>query len=277
MAMKTIDSTLVFKNQDFEIKSVNILLPKNESLPKAYNENFCLLIPKSGSVSFSHFRQNINLFGGYILMDKPDYDYTITAGNGAFIVINFSTKFYEEIKEKHSLSSSYYFTKPDMFSHFKLEVLWSYYLTALLQNKTTLGLENFAFNLLDAMLHDVSVSNEIFYEFNSYHYQIDMIQAGKDFIHLNFEEDISISDVAAQAHMSPFHFNRLFKKFTGLSPYKYIQQLRLIHAKYLLEKTNMSINEIAFKSGFSSLEYFCTAFKKNQTFSPFQFRKRIIH
>ena len=87
--------------------------------------------------------------------------------------------------------------------------------------------------------------------------------------HMNY----SLDDYADMCNMSKFHFLRIFKSITGTSPLEYRNNIRLDHAKEFLADTNMPINEIARRSGFSSATYFCDAFKKKNGVSPSQYRK----
>ena len=89
----------------------------------------------------------------------------------------------------------------------------------------------------------------------------------------NFQKGIKPEDVAEQLNMSYSWFRRLFKGYTGFAPAKYIQELRIQHAKELLTNTNLSMKEIAFESGFENSEYFFTAFKNVTGYTPVRYRK----
>lgn len=55
-----------------------------------------------------------------------------------------------------------------------------------------------------------------------------------DFIHDNYARDLSLSDIAAAVHLSPFHLSRIFKKATGVTPHQYPLQVRVNSARALL-------------------------------------------
>lgn len=86
-------------------------------------------------------------------------------------------------------------------------------------------------------------------------------------------QDISLDHIAEAAHISPFHFSRVFKKETHLSPHQFLLNLRIKNATGLLLHTSLSIREIGGRSGFNNPEHFITAFKKRTGLSPNQFRK----
>jgi Transcriptional regulator containing an amidase domain and an AraC-type DNA-binding HTH domain len=92
------------------------------------------------------------------------------------------------------------------------------------------------------------------------------------FINNNFKSKLSLEDIANSVSISPFHFSRVFKKETGYSPYEYMIIVRLNHAKYLLQTSNMRMKEIAFECGFNSETNFFITFKKHTNMSPREFR-----
>jgi len=78
----------------------------------------------------------------------------------------------------------------------------------------------------------------------------------------------TISELASLCSVSPEYFRMLFKKKYGTSPVKYINSLRLNHAKELLSSGMYSVTEVSALSGFSALPYFCREFKKMYGISP---------
>ena len=94
-----------------------------------------------------------------------------------------------------------------------------------------------------------------------------------DYINNHFTEDLSLEGVAAQAGFSKFHFSRLFKQYTDSTFYKYLNQKRIEFAKTLLQDPGVSVTEVAFKSGFSSLSAFLRMFKLMNNCTPTEFRE----
>jgi AraC-like DNA-binding protein len=95
------------------------------------------------------------------------------------------------------------------------------------------------------------------------------------FIENHFYEEITLEELAENMNLSVYYFARIFKRHTGTSPYQYILDYRIHHAKKLLQTTDDSIETIAFASGFNSLSHFVTAFKKRSNLTPKQFRKLV--
>lgn len=81
-------------------------------------------------------------------------------------------------------------------------------------------------------------------------------------------EDLSLSDLAAVVSLSPYHFSRLFKAATGLSPHRYVIQHRIERAKLLLTTTNWTLTTIALAVGFASESHFALHFKRLTGLTP---------
>jgi AraC family transcriptional regulator of adaptative response/methylated-DNA-[protein]-cysteine methyltransferase len=58
-----------------------------------------------------------------------------------------------------------------------------------------------------------------------------------DFININARRQPSLEDIAAHLHLSPFHFQRLFRRWAGVTPKKYLQVLTVDRAKQLLAQS----------------------------------------
>lgn len=70
------------------------------------------------------------------------------------------------------------------------------------------------------------------------------------FLKKNFKEQPDLDEVAKQVYLSPFHFQRLFKEWAGVSPKKFLQFISVEYAKELLQQ-KMSLAEVSFETGLS--------------------------
>jgi AraC family transcriptional regulator of adaptative response/methylated-DNA-[protein]-cysteine methyltransferase len=82
-------------------------------------------------------------------------------------------------------------------------------------------------------------------------YDYQRIEKAIQYLDTNFQEQPSLDDLAKYLNMSPFHFQRLFKRWAGISPKKFLQFLTVRHAKKLLQESR-SILDVTFESGLSS-------------------------
>lgn len=83
-----------------------------------------------------------------------------------------------------------------------------------------------------------------------------------------------ISQLVEEFNVTPSHFTREFTKETGMTPLRYLTNIRIQHSMELLSNTTLSINEVALQCGFSCGNYFSKLFKKYTKISPNQFRNK---
>ena len=93
-----------------------------------------------------------------------------------------------------------------------------------------------------------------------------------DYISTHCTEDLTLDFVADLAGFSKYHFTRLFKQFTNVSFYKYLNQKRIATAEELLVNPEYTITDVALRSGFSSLSSFIRMFKIIKNCTPTEFR-----
>ncbi len=77
------------------------------------------------------------------------------------------------------------------------------------------------------------------------------IKTAIGFISANFQQQPDLDEVARQVHVSPFHFQRMFKNWAGISPKKFLQYISLQHAKKLLQQKS-NIADAAYETGLST-------------------------
>jgi AraC family transcriptional regulator len=78
-----------------------------------------------------------------------------------------------------------------------------------------------------------------------------ILAAVTDYVGDNLARDLTLSELAGVACMSPYHFSRLFKRSTGLSPYQYVIHQRVQRARELLNRTELSVTEVSMAVGFA--------------------------
>ena len=96
-----------------------------------------------------------------------------------------------------------------------------------------------------------------------------------EFIHAHLSEDISLESLAGAVGLSPFHFARLFKRSTGLSPHQYLLRCRVERARGLLMRAKASIAEVAIEVGFCDQSHLAAHFKRVYGVSPKAFLQQI--
>jgi AraC family transcriptional regulator len=99
------------------------------------------------------------------------------------------------------------------------------------------------------------------------------VQAVRDYIEANISGALSLDDLASVAHVSSFHFARLFKSATGETPHDFVTRIRMDRAKTLLRDTDSPASSVAKQVGFSSKSHFSAAFRRCFGLTPAGFRK----
>ncbi|WP_134682636.1 effector binding domain-containing protein [Brevibacillus migulae] len=99
------------------------------------------------------------------------------------------------------------------------------------------------------------------------------IQQAIEFIEAHLQEELLITDIAAEACFSAFHFQRLFQLISGFSVHEYIRKRRLTEAAKLLKESDGNILEIALAFQYGSQEAFTRAFTSCFGLTPAKYRK----
>ncbi|PDV96726.1 helix-turn-helix domain-containing protein [Candidatus Chloroploca asiatica] len=90
----------------------------------------------------------------------------------------------------------------------------------------------------------------------------------QEFIEANLHRQISLADIAAEVHLSPYHLGRVFKRATGVSLHQYLIAQRLERGRALLESGDYTINEVATLVGFAAHSHFNLHFKRRYGVPP---------
>lgn len=99
-----------------------------------------------------------------------------------------------------------------------------------------------------------------------------------EYIESNLHGDLPLAQLAAVIHMSPYHFARLFKQATGVSPHRFVLQRRIRTAATLLGDSTSSITAIARAVGFATTSHFSTTFRRITGVTPTAYRRgRVVN
>ncbi|NII29107.1 helix-turn-helix transcriptional regulator [Pseudoflavitalea sp. X16] len=260
---------------DFKCRCVDCRTSKPE-----YNEAFCISFVRKGNFLFNIFRHSLDSYTGCVLITKPGYERTVTHTHTVpdeCTIFEFTASFYAALLEHYGrtkffasndLHSTLYKTNPETeFLHF--------YIVRLILTKTGSKLQ--VDNLVMEMLHkvlgnitDYAPDNRIHPRLKQQH--LTTIELAKTYITEHFTDDISLQEIATHCHVSPFHFSRIFKTFTHCSPHQFLLNIRLKQAELLLKDTLLPVGDIAFSSGFNSIEHFTAAFRQKYKCPPAKYR-----
>lgn len=119
------------------------------------------------------------------------------------------------------------------------------------------------------LLHAAGVTLEVASQDNE---RIDEIY---QFVRENFQRHISIPEVSNLANMSDSAFCRYFKKLSGKTFTKFVNEFRIVHACKLLAEQPLSITEVSLESGFNNFSHFSKHFREVTGKSPSEYRKTL--
>ena len=96
---------------------------------------------------------------------------------------------------------------------------------------------------------------------------VDRLIKARDLMDRHYCDDLAIHSIARRSLVSKFHFIRLFTKCYGRTPYQYLTEKRIRHAKELLS-AKVSVTDTCFQLGFESPTSFSAFFKKHTGLTP---------
>jgi AraC family transcriptional regulator len=243
---------------------------------------FCLNLPRTGYFTYKAFRQNLEEHRNRVLIEKPDTEFRLTqelAGMGVCTVIHFSDKGFNAIKSHFRCDKISFFNNQDKTcGMFGLSPSADFLHYDLLKYLRVPGRCHFQVELmiLDLVENVFSQISELPTSYDitdktKYNHLL-TVEKAMEFLIDNMSCEINLSILARHCCVSPFHLTRLFKRFCLYSPFHYLQQIRLKYAQTLLTTTELPITDVCFRSGFTRLDYFSTAFAKQFSVSPSRYK-----
>ncbi|MCS3432926.1 helix-turn-helix transcriptional regulator [Klebsiella sp. BIGb0407] len=136
------------------------------------------------------------------------------------------------------------------------------------QNKTTGTFSHIIYALINDILYQLT---EGIHKPQSSVFLIDEV---KRYIDTHFHDDISRESVAEVFSISPGYLSRLFSKDSDIKFNEYLKHARISRSRTLLTNTNLKINEVSVKCGFTDTNYFCKVFREINDCTPLEYRRK---
>ena len=262
---------------DFKCRCTDCVTSKPE-----YVDTFSVSFVRKGNFLFNVFRNSFDAHTGRVLLTKPGYEHTVTHTHeipDECTIIEFSREFYPKMVEHYRHHR--FLSDPDIHSlqihtAADTEFLHHHLISRLLSDRTDrLELDLIVLEILSKTLDLVTSASQTPLPRRLKKNHLRTVEDAKDYMLRNFAEDLSLTDIATACCISPFHFSRIFKTFTGYSPHFFLLSVRLKNAEVLLKITSHPITDIAFLSGFKSVEHFSATFSERYGHPPSKYRSQL--
>ena len=228
-------------------------------------DSFLLLYVQEGSLYFEvDGKTSVARTGDFVLLDCYAPHAYYTKENCENYWLHFdghsARTYYQLIVSRHGMI----FSLPDSYAAISLLVKL-YQIFSGHQTINEILLSKYICDLLSEILLQKPANSGSSQAFSS-------IDSSISYISAHLGEELSVEQLAEKASMSVYHFIRVFKKQTEMTPHKYITNARIHRAKFLLKHSAHPTKEICFACGFSDPASFSACFKKHTGMSPSQYR-----
>ncbi|MBL7845835.1 MAG: helix-turn-helix transcriptional regulator [Cyclobacteriaceae bacterium] len=239
-------------------------------------ERFSICFVRKGYYEQHVFRQQQEMHVGRVLVTKPGIEYVIRHIDNQpdlCTSINFSDAFYLHLQEYLSGELSWFFRNPDLQSLLLTSPPEAEYLhqqiLAAVSGGVKLEVDDLVVRLVDAVMRIMGNSPvPAALPENLKRHHLQTAEKAKDYLIRNFHQEVSLQQLADHCCVSLFHFSRIFRSVLKTTPHQYLLALRLHHARLLMDSTDARVTEVAFQSGFQSLEHFTTSYRKHFGTTP---------
>lgn len=234
-------------------------------------ETFDILYLYGGEATFSSSKTSISLHENEALLIPKNTNYTISNASTSLDILLISCVGYMcETYLQLVLDSVATVVVPRSDSNFE-QLLQQLLLHIRHPFQANSVLIVHTFSQLLMTLYRSSLNQE---EFDATTGQPNWFIAVSKFIDNNYNHKITIEDMAESCKFSASHFYKMFREYTGDSPYKYLTSVRIQHAQYLLQNTDFTIQSVAKEVGFSNVNHFNEHFKNEIGLTPSSYRKK---
>jgi len=245
----------------------NAIIYPDLVIPFNFHNSFELVYVIEGSVLITVNNMETRVKKNEFLLISPNMIHKFDRDeNNKYLIIVFSSDFVSEFYKNNSLLPFYKFTTDDTSMAFlKKNILFQgtpdlYKIKSCLYYICDLAINSVNQSFSDAPQHYI---NNFIYSVNKY-------------ISENLETNLTRYEIASALNYEEHYFSRLFNKCFNMKLKQYINIHRFSHAQKLLTSTDLSISQVAYDSGFNSIQSFYRIFKELSGKSPNQYRKTEI-
>ncbi|PSL45381.1 AraC-like DNA-binding protein [Chitinophaga niastensis] len=270
-------SHYTYQGDFYQVKDWTFDYAGNKTNSKGYNDCLCFVLVRSGQFTFDLCNKSYEMHTGRLVIDKPNYEYSLHPAPGQCSIFNFTDDFYAAITEEYNLGKVSFFSNKNILARMlsstaAIDYL-HYQVLQSIHESGRLEIDTLVLELLKQIIEEITNKPlDILPSSTGKTNHLTAIERAKAYMNEHFPEDISLLRLSRYCYVSPFYLSRLFKSFTGLPPHKYLQEVRFKHAAMLIKHSDMPIMDICFSSGFSNTDYFSAAFTKKFKVPPSRYK-----
>ncbi len=236
---------------------------KGHTFGPAIRNYYLLHFVASGKGTFSVGGETYNLEKNRCFLIRPDETHKYSADKSdpwTYLWLGFRGSKAQEFTDKALGNRHVFDVSPELILDYENTIN-----SAINGGETLFSITSFAYRILS----ELSV--------NSDKPKPDIVSAAIGFIQNYYYRNFDMSRLASELGMSRSHFSVVFGAAMGVSPYSYLTDYRISRAeKLLVDHPTLSVTEVAYSVGFSSIERFSEMFKKRTGMSPLAYRRARI-
>ncbi len=265
-----------YLSEDFPVSvfSQNYHAAAGDSTPFHWHDELQLNWVVSGELEYCINGDTVRLSGDKILLIKDHmlHSSRTTGKDACSLCINFSPEIFHPMILKHyirPLLENRNFTSSVLLLRPEQTGILKNLSDHINDNADFFSIVNFLSRILEELLHSFAESKTP----NDKEEQ-ELFQTMLSFVHSHYHEPLTVRQIAACGIMNKNRCTDLFRKYTRLSPIKYLNEYRLYMAKNLILNTEKSVSEISADVGYNQISHFIEQFRLNYGMSPLKYRKK---
>jgi AraC family transcriptional regulator len=273
------DIHLLHSSSFYQLRNYKCNCRECHTSKSEYVNTFNLCFVRTGYFEFEVFRDNLEVHVGRVLITKPGSEHVarhIDDQPDTCTVFDFTNEFYESLREHYRYELPWFFENNEIHSLLlKCSPDLDYLHHSILKLSTgqQLQIDDLVLRLVDRVMRSLGNSTAVEpIPANLKKFHLATIEKAKNYMLANFDRSIGLEDLAEHCCVSLFHFSRIFKAVMKVTPHQYLSEIRLNHAKVLLENTKYPVTQIALQCGYNSVEHFATAYKQRFETTPTETR-----
>lgn len=274
----------IFEKQAFLpviVKTIEKIHDVNWSMTVNYHDHFEMVYIKRGDAIFQVSGVDVQMSPNDMIIIKPQqaHKFMVTSNQCEFLVLSFK---FTNLSEEISLNDFIEFVNDDSLSHVHLSLNRKNDIIAVMNrilkehDKQQEWGDYLSYLLIMELFVLISRTLKVEWEQSVKSRSVklkELLVISREYIENNYKKEITLSDVAGYVFLSESYFAHTFKDEFGVSPKRYLLNVRIGAAKELLSGTDQKINDIAREVGFSSQQRFNDIFKKYEGMTPLHYRK----